>query len=75
MREGAEGKTERGEEQRQKGRRGKEVLESRRRRGKGSGEETRGGGRVDGREEQGEGGEGKQGLSAFDVKSLRQKHS
>lgn len=44
-------------------------------RGKGSSEETRGGGRVDGGEEQGEGGEGKQGLSAFDVKSLRQKHS
>lgn len=44
-------------------------------RGKGSSEETRGGGRADGREEQGEGGEGKHGLSAFDVKSLRQKHS
>ena len=40
-------------------------------RGKGSSEETRGGG--GGRE--GRGGEGRGGLSAFDVKPLRQKHS
>lgn len=45
-------------------------------RGKGSSEETRGG-RGEGWRERGtrEGGEGKRGLSTFDVKSLRQKHS